>query len=214
MPVVVIDLVVDRLACRSASLRRVAAVVGRQPASVAPARSRVITAGRSSSGKVKITEIGCIWVMTAIGVELPDLDVIAGVDLAQADAAGDRRDDAAIGEIELGIVDLRLVELDRAFVLIDDVDLILRLLACDRVLGRELLIAREIDARLVERRLVAQQLAGLLVERGLIGAGIDLRQEVALLDLLALLEGDRDDLARDLRLTVTVASGVTVPSAS
>jgi hypothetical protein len=46
-------------------------------------------------------------------------------------------------------------------------------------------------------RLVLRLLRDRLIERGLIGARIDLHENVALLDHLALLEGDLDDLAID-----------------
>ena len=84
------------------------------------------------------------------------------------------RDDVGVVEIELGAFHVRLVELDGPFVLVDDVGLVLGLLARDRVLLSQFLIAREIDAVLVEHRLIAQQLAGILIERRLIGARIDL----------------------------------------
>ena len=51
-----------------------------------------------------------------------------------------------------------------------------------------------------------------LIQRGLVGAGIDLRQEVALLDHLAFGEPVRLELSADLRLHRDVSSDVTVPS--
>ena len=39
-----------------------------------------------------------------------------GIDLAQTDATVDRRDDAAVGQVQLGAVDGRLVAGNRAFV--------------------------------------------------------------------------------------------------
>ena len=80
------------------------------------------------------------------------LQVVAGVDEPQADAAADRRDDAAIGDVELGGVDLRLVGADRRLVLRDDELLILDLLAGDRILLFERLVAREIGLSLIEQR--------------------------------------------------------------
>ena len=44
--------------------------------------------GRSSSGSVKITEIGCSCVMTTMPVGVRRLHVVAGVDLPQPDPAG------------------------------------------------------------------------------------------------------------------------------
>ena len=77
--------------------------------------------------------------------------------VAGDDRAVDRRDDIGVAEIELGAFDETLVELDGPFVLMDDIGLVLGLLAGDRVLRRELLIAREIDPVLVEDGLIAQQ---------------------------------------------------------
>ena len=66
-----------------------------------PARTRWMISGRLSSGTEKITEMGCIWVMTTRPVVLRGLDVVAWIDLAQPDLPVDRRDDVAIGQIEL-----------------------------------------------------------------------------------------------------------------
>ena len=90
-----------------------------------------------------------------------------------------RRNDIRVFEIELGAVDQRLVQLHRCVVLVNNIELVLGLLACDRVLLRELLITREVDPILVEYGLVAQELARILVERRLVGAGIDLRADLA-----------------------------------
>ena len=64
------------------------------------------------------------------------LHVISRIDQAQADAAGDRRNDVAIGDVQRLRIDLRLVELHRALVLLHDEDLILGLLARYRILLR------------------------------------------------------------------------------
>ena len=62
--------------------------------------------------------------------------------------------------------------------------------------------------------MILGELALRLGERRLIGPRVDLGEEVALLDDLAFGEADLHQLAGDLGLTVTVANGVTVPSAS
>ena len=115
-----------------ASLRDVGPVIGLARVSVAPARSRCMTAGRLSSGTENITEIGCIWVITTMPVVLAGLHVIAGIDLAQPDPPVDRRDDMAIGQVQLGAVDLRLVGLHRAGVLRHQEALVVDLLLRDR----------------------------------------------------------------------------------
>src|SRR4029077_10701199 len=55
------------------------------------------------------------------------LHVIARIDQAQPDAAGHRRDDVAIGDVERLRVDLRLIDLYRSLVLLDQKGLILGL---------------------------------------------------------------------------------------
>ena len=62
-------------------------------ASAAPARIRRITAGSSSAGKVKMTEIGCSLRNDDDAVGIAGLDVIAGIDAAQPDPSADRRND-------------------------------------------------------------------------------------------------------------------------
>ena len=72
-------------------------------------------------------------------------------------------------------IDQALILLDRALVLLDDEDLILGLLFCDRVLLGESLIAREIHLRLREQTFVVRELAFVLLLQDLIGPRIDLR---------------------------------------
>ena len=114
-----------------------------------------------------MTLIGSIWVMTTMPVVSDGLQVIAGVDQPQADAAADRRDDVAIGDVELGGVDLRLIGRHRRLVLRDEEDLILDLLARDRILLAQRLVAREIGLRLRVQRRVLGELPLRLGERGL-----------------------------------------------
>ena len=79
--------------------------------------------------------IGCSWVTTARPVRC-GLHIIAGIDQTQPDAAGDRRDDVAISDIQRLRVDQRLILFHRALVLLDDEDLVLGLLMRDRILLR------------------------------------------------------------------------------
>ena len=106
----------------------------------------------------------------------------------------------AVDDVELLLIDLRLIELHRALVLLHDVDLILVLLAGDRILLGQFLVAREIDLRLREHALIARQLALVLGLQKLVGPRIDLRQKVAFLDHLPFGEGDLRELTVDLRL--------------
>ena len=128
------------------------------------------------------------------------LHVISRIDQPQPDAAGDRRDDVAISEVERLRVDQALVLFHRAFVLLHDEDLIFGLLPRDRILRRERLVALEIQLRLRQQALVVRELAFILLFQDLIGPRIDLRQKIALLHHLAFGEGDVGEIAVDLRL--------------
>ena len=124
---------------------------------------------------------------------------VALVDLADAGAAGDRRNDLGVVEDRLGVVDLRLIELHLGFLLRHRHFLGVELLARDRVAGHELRVAFEIEPRVGERRFVQRLLRHRLIVGGLIGGGVDLRQHIAALDLLAFGVVDAEQLAVDLR---------------
>ena len=106
----------------------------------------------------------------------------------------------AVEDVQLLLIDLRLIELHRALVLLHDVDLILVLLPRDRILLGQLLIAHQIDLCLGEQALVMRKLTLELGLLQLVGPGVDLRQEVALIDKLAFGEADFHQLAVDLCL--------------
>ena len=72
------------------------------------------------------------------------LDVIALIDLAQPDLPVDRRDDVAIGQIELRVVHRALVGLHGAGVLLHQIALIVQLLLRDRVLPAQGLVALQV----------------------------------------------------------------------
>ena len=103
-----------------------------------------------------------------------------------------------VGDVELGRLDHRLVGGDRRLVLGDQRDLVGDLLLGDRILLGELLIAGKVALGLAEQRCVLGQLPLRLRQRRLIGARIDLGEEVALLDDLALGEPDFLQVAGDL----------------
>src|SRR4029077_7121438 len=128
------------------------------------------------------------------------LHVVSRIDKAKADTAGDRRYDAAVEHVELLLIDLRLIELHRALVLLHNVDLILVLLARDRILLGEFLVAYEADLRVRQHALVRGELAFELRLLKLVGSRVDLRQEIALLDQLPFGEPHLQELAVDLRL--------------
>jgi hypothetical protein len=104
----------------------------------------------------------------------------------------------AIGEVELVVGDRSLIDLDGALVLLDQELLVGDLLLGDRVLRLQPLIAGEVASRLIEEPGVVGELALGLFERRLVGARVDLGQELTLLHHLAFLEPDAHQLAVDL----------------
>ena len=126
------------------------------------------------------------------------LHVIAGIDLPQTDAPVRRRDDVAIGQVELLRLDLRLVVIDRALVLFDGPHLVLIGLPGDRLLVGERSVALEVHLRLFERRFVAGELRPVLFQGHFVRPRIDQRQQLSLLDQLPLLEPDAHQITVDL----------------
>ncbi len=126
---------------------------------------------------VKRTEIGCSCVMTTRPFASPARTMFP----ASSRRRPRRRGDACVGELQLGVVDLTLVELDRAFVLADQGLLRVHLLLCDRVLCVQRPVALDVDACIREQRLVARHLAFELRELRLVGARVDLGKEISLL---------------------------------
>ena len=125
-------------------------------------------------------------------------DDVADVDLTNPDHAVDRRGQPGVAELHLGRFDQRLVGLDRGLELAD-----LCLLGLDQLwrgpaLVAELGVTREIGAGIGELGLVALQISLELVDLGLVGARIDLREQVAGMDGLSFGEVDADELALDL----------------
>ena len=128
------------------------------------------------------------------------LHVVPGVDEPQADAAGNRRNDVGIIDVELGRVDHRLVGRHRRLVLRDEEGLVVDLLMRDRVLLAQGDIAREVGLRLPVEGRVLGELTLRLREHRLERARIDLGEKIAFLDELAFREADLHQLARDLGL--------------
>src|SRR5580704_5325869 len=111
---------------------------------------------------------------------------IARVDQTKTNAAGNWGFNRAVIEIHFGAVDLALIELDRAFLLENGSLLHVQLLLGNRILGISLFVAAQVYIRLVEQGRVAVIGAFSLGKQRLIGPGIELRQNVALMDHLAL----------------------------
>src|SRR5215467_1230756 len=138
-----------------------------------------------SSGIVKITLIG-------------SRHVVSLVDLPQSDAAAHRRQDAAVGQVHLGGVDLSLIGGHLTFVLLDQGLLGVELLLRNGFLRNEPPVALEIDLCPLEEGLIARLLPLHLLKRGFVLARVDLGKEIAFLHLLAFREVDTVQIAADL----------------
>ena len=122
---------------------------------------------------------------------------VAGVDQPYADPAVQRRNDRGIAQLRPRGIDLRLILTDLRLLLrhrgLRGVGLLL-----GRVIGRhEFLIAREIEPRVGQGCLIQRLFRDRVVERGLVDPGIDARQHVAGVDVLAFFERDRDQRSVD-----------------
>ena len=115
---------------------------------------------------------------------------VADVDQAHAGAPVDRGDDARIAEHGARVLDGGFVGFDLRLELRDERALRVDGLGGDDV-GRKLRIALEVALGVGELAFVEGLLGDGLVELRLEGHGIDLSEQVALLDLLAFLEVDR-----------------------
>jgi hypothetical protein len=126
-------------------------------------------------------------------------DEVAGVDRAQADAAGHRRDDARPLQVQPRAVFVGTIHRRRTDQLLRQGRLRVDGLAGDRVLLEQHLVAVQLLACGVELRRVAHARADRLVQRGLERLRVDRRQHLALLHELAFLVQHLRDHPRDLR---------------
>src|SRR5713101_2799121 len=125
------------------------------------------------------------------------VDNVAGVNEAQADASADRRSDAAIDELELGVVDLPLIGANGAVKLANECCLSIELLLRNDAFLEEKLETFVINLGVLALRLVFGELAFSLFKLHLERARVDLRQKIALVDELAFFEGNVDELPID-----------------
>src|SRR5512139_2791235 len=125
--------------------------------------------------------------------------IIAFIDHTDAGAAVDRRGDGRVAEHRRGVVDRRLIGLHQRGVLRHQCALRIGLLFVDRGGGGESFVAVKINLRVRELRFVLRLLGHRLSELRLIDDGVDLGQQVTLLDVVAFLEVDAEKFAVDLR---------------
>ncbi len=114
--------------------------------------------------------------------------LVAGVHLAQADAAADRGDDVGVSQLQPGVFDLSSVRLDRSANLPYQGLLRIQLLFGDGVLGPEILVAFEIDFGVFQEGGVLGQLPVGLHQLHLERAGVNVGQGLPPFDLLSFAE--------------------------
>ena len=138
---------------------------------------------------------------------------VARIEQPNADAAIVRRCDGRVFELGLRGLDRGCVGRNRGFGLIDLAPAVgRRSVAVSIVLERQGLRARKVFLGGDQQGFVLRLLGFGLIERGLKKPGIDLRQHVALLDMLAFGEKHLLKLAIDLGMNGTVNNACTVPS--
>ncbi len=121
-------------------------------------------------------------------------DVVAGIDLTQADPAIDRGGDAAVSQIELGAVDGGLVGSDGAFILAEGGLQRIQVLLGDDAAFIKRLVALVLRLGVVQLRFVALQVGLRRGQRYLVRPLVDDDQQVTLADVLPFLEIDLHDL--------------------
>ena len=127
------------------------------------------------------------------------MQVVAGIDLPDAGLAGNRRGDRRVVQLSLGAVDRRLVALDLGAELGHQCALRIERLLAGEILRCQRDIAVEVALRIGQLRFVLGLGRDRLIVGRLVGAGIDLGQEIALLHHLPFGEVDLHQLAVDAR---------------
>jgi len=122
---------------------------------------------------------------------------VADIEQTNSGDPVERRQQFRIAQLSLGVFDRRLIGFDYRLFLS-----VLRLLGGDLLLRRKALflqrdIPAEVDPSIFEMGFVAGEIGVRLIELRLISARIELSQELAFFDILAVLEVDADDLLGD-----------------
>ena len=134
-----------------------------------------------------------------IPVSVRGMHDVALVHLPDAGASSERCDDVGVGEDGGCIVDRRLIELDLGFELSDRGPLRVKLLLVDGVRLRQTRVTFEVEPGIGELRFVLRLLGHYLVVLRLVGGRIDLGEDEAFGHILAFGEGNRNELAVNLR---------------
>src|SRR5690606_30430438 len=136
--------------------------------------------------------------------------IVAGIDATEADPTAHRRDDTRVGQLDLDRSHGRLAGGSHRFQLRYQRFLSIVFLARDCVLSHQLGVAFEIKSRRFQLGLDPRQLRLRLLERGLNGAVIDARQQIALGHLLTFLEQHLGEYPVDLRVQCHAVDGAHV----
>ena len=128
-------------------------------------------------------------------VDIPGSHDVADIDLAQADAPGNRRRHPCIAELQPGVIHHPAIRLDHALVLAHQRGLGIELLLGDRILREQGAVTRQIRLGVAELRLVARHLTLGLRQLHLERARIDFCQQFTRLHHLALAKQQAQQLA-------------------
>src|ERR1700722_6090878 len=126
-------------------------------------------------------------------------DIVTLIDLTYPDAAVERRQDPAIGQVDLCGFHGCLIRFHRALILGDESDLSIQRLMRHGVLRCQPLVSRQVDLRALEHGFVARQLSLGLRQCRFIWPRIDLREQIAFLDIITFREIDPLHVTADLR---------------
>src|SRR5581483_12001347 len=111
-------------------------------------------------------------------VRVRSMNDVPRVHQSQPHAARYGRGDSAVNKVQLCAVNHALINLNGPLVLRYQRLLGCKLLLRNRILGQQSLVAGQIDSRIVERRLILDELPLCLRQHDLEGAGIDFNQQV------------------------------------
>ena len=158
--------------------------------------------GMSAAANVNITAIGWTWLITtkafgSLGEPRVVLEWMMLPTSSRRIPATERRHQLGVAQLGLGVLDRRMVGFDRGLLLSDDRLLCGDLLFRCKPLFGERHVSAKIELPVFEVSLVASKIGLSLVELRLVRARIELGQELAFLDRLAILEVDADNLLRD-----------------
>ena len=123
--------------------------------------------------------MGCSCVITSIAVFPGCGDIVAGIDLPQTDAAIDRRNDVAVGQVQLGAIDGRLIAGDGAFEGAERSFQSVQVLLGDDALLVKHFVALVLRFGVGQLGFVLLQVGFGLRQRHLVGTGIDQDQQVS-----------------------------------